>query len=163
MEFLDSKFKEKPLHYLIQCGIAAAVIVSVLTFLDMIEHTGLVAALGATTFMIFTMPHRVSCRARYVVGGYIIGIAVGIACSQVYDAVPSWHTHMGLAVTGGIAVGLSGLLMAATNSEHPPGAGVALGLVLQPWDYPTVFFVLASVVVLSVVKHLLRRLMIDLL
>ena len=163
MELLDKKFKEKPLHYFIQCGIAAAVIAVLLTFLNLIEHTGLVAALGATTFMIFTMPHRVSCHARYVVGGYIIGIAVGVACSQVYDAVPAWHTHGGLAVTGGIAVGLSAFLMAATNSEHPPAAGVALGLVLQPWDFPTVFFVLASVVVLSIVKHLLRRIMIDLL
>jgi CBS-domain-containing membrane protein len=163
VEFLDKKFKQKFPNYLIQCGIAAAVIVLVLMFLNMIEHTGLVAALGATTFMIFTMPHRVSCRARYVVGGYILGIAVGIAASQVYDLVPAWHTHMGLAITGGVAVGLSGLLMAATNSEHPPGAGVALGLVLQPWDYETVFFVLASVIVLSLVKNVLRRFMIDLL
>jgi CBS-domain-containing membrane protein len=161
--FLDEKFKEKPLNYLIQCGIAAAVVVLVLMFLDMITHTGLVAALGATTFMVFTMPHRVSCRARYVVGGYILGIAVGIAASQVYDLFPAWHTHMGLAIAGGVAVGLSGLLMSATNSEHPPGAGVALGLVLQPWDFETVLFVLASVIVLSVVKNLLRRFMIDLL
>lgn len=163
MEFLDDKFKTKPLHYFIQCSIAAAVVAALLTFLNLIEHTGLVAALGATTFMIFTMPHRVSCRARFVVAGYVIGIAVGIACSQAYDFLPTWHTHAGLAVTGGIAVGLSSFLMVATNSEHPPAAGVALGLVLQPWDYPTLFFVMGCVIALSVVKTLLRRFMIDLL
>ncbi len=163
MELLDRKFTEKPLNYLIQCGIAAAVIAFLLTFLDLIEHTGLVSALGATTFMIFTMPHRVSCRARYVVGGYVIGIAVGVACSQVYDAVPAWHVHFGLAAAGGAAVGLSAFLMVATNLEHPPAAGVALGLVLQRWDVATVCFVLASIIVLSIVKHLLRRIMIDLL
>jgi CBS-domain-containing membrane protein len=163
MEFLDGKFRQKPLNYIIQCGIAAVVIGVLLTFVDLIQHTGLIAALGATTFMLFTMPHRVSSRARYIVGGYIISIIVGIAFRLVYDAVPAWHTEAGLAVSGGTAVGLSALLMAATNSEHPPGAGVALGLVLQPWDYPTVLFVMASVVVLCFARQLLRRIMIDLL
>jgi CBS-domain-containing membrane protein len=134
-----------------------------MSFVNLIEHTGVVAALGATTFMIFTMPHRVSCRPRYVVGGYIVGIAVGIACSQAYDYMPAWHTHAGLAITGGIAVGLAAFLMVTTNSEHPPAAGVALGLVLQPWDVPSLFFVLGCVVALSAVKVLLRRVMIDLL
>lgn len=163
MRFLDDKFKSKYHYYFIQTAIAAAVVAVLMMFLNLIEHTGVVAALGATTFMIFTMPHRVSCRARYVVAGYVIGIAVGIACSQAYDLVPAWHTHAGLAINGGIAVGLSSFLMVSTNSEHPPAAGLALGLVLQPWDFPTVFFVMGCVITLSVVKTVLRRVMIDLL
>jgi CBS-domain-containing membrane protein len=68
-----------------------------------------------------------------------------------------------LAAMGAIAVAVAGLLMVSTNTEHPPAAGVALGLVLQPWTYPTVVFVLASAVFLSIAKHFLKPVMIDLL
>ena len=79
----DPKVRKQPHRYVIQCALAGGVVFVILSFLDVVEHTGLVAALGATTFMTFTMPHRVSTRARYVIGGYVAGIVVGVLCSSI--------------------------------------------------------------------------------
>jgi CBS-domain-containing membrane protein len=159
----DIKVRKELHRYLFQCALAGSVAFVFLSFVDVIEHTGLVAALGATTFMTFTMPHRMSTRARYVVGGYIAGIVAGVLCKLVLLGFMAGHGDTGLAAMGAVAVGAAGLLMVSTNTEHPPAAGIALGLVLQPWTYPTVRFVLASAVFLSIAKHFLKPIMIDLL
>ncbi len=157
------KVRKHFLQYVIQCALSGAVAFVFLNFLNVLEHTGLVAALGATTFMTFTMPHRVSTRARYVVGGYVVGALVGVLCSYIFRSTLGGYDNPALAVMGAAAVAIAGLVMVTTNTEHPPAAGVALGLVLQPWTYPTVLFVIASAVFLTVAKHFLKPLMIDLL
>jgi CBS-domain-containing membrane protein len=159
----DIKVRKQFGRYILQCAIAGAVAFVFLSFLNVLEHMGLVAALGATTFMTFTMPHRVSTRARYVVGGYISGIIAGILCNFILTGLVAPSYDNGLALMGAVAVAVAGLIMVSTNTEHPPAAGAALGLVLQPWTYPTVIFVLASAVFLSVAKHYLKPIMIDLL
>jgi len=159
----DIKVRKQLHRYVLQCALAGGVAFVFLSFVDVIEHTGLVAALGATTFMTFTMPHRVSTRARYVVGGYVVGAVVGVLCSFILQGAMAGYGDTGLAAMGAVAVAVAGLLMVTTNTEHPPAAGVALGLVLQPWTYPTVVFVLAAAVFLSIAKHVLKPVMIDLL
>jgi CBS-domain-containing membrane protein len=159
----DVKFRQRPLRYIIQCAIAGSVTMAFLVFLRLIEYTGIVAALGASTFMIFTMPHRVSTRARYVIGGYIMGTAAGICCNLLFIWPVAPFDRPGIFVLGAVAVTLASLLMVMTNSEHPPAAGLALGLVLQPWNAETVIFVIAAVCFLEIVKHFLKRFMVDLL
>ncbi len=159
----DIKIRKQLHRYLFQCALAGSVAFVFLSFVDVLEHMGLVAALGATTFMIFTMPHRVSTRARYIVGGYIAGIAAGVLCKLILLSVMAGYGDTSLAAMGAVAVAVAGLFMVSTNTEHPPAAGIALGLVLQPWTYPTVVFVLASAVFLSIAKHFLKPIMIDLL
>ena len=53
--------------------------------------------------------------------------------------------------------------MVSTNTEHPPAAGTALGLVVPGWSVPAVIFVLVSVLVLSIVRIVLRHKMVNLL
>lgn len=159
----DIKVRKQLHRYVFQCALAGGAVFVFLSFLDVIEHTGLVAALGATTFMTFTMPYRVSTRARYIVGGYVVGIIVGVLCSFILQGSLTGYGDTGLAAMGALAVAVASLLMVTTNTEHPPAAGIALGLVVQPWTYPTVLFVLASVVFLSLAKHYLKPVMIDLL
>ena len=159
----DIKVRKQLHRYILQCALAGGVVFVILSFLGVVEHTGLVAALGATTFMTFTMPHRVSTRARYVIGGYVAGIIVGVLCSFILRGSMIVYGHTAFAAMGAVAVAVTALLMVTTNTEHPPAAGIALGLVLQPWTYPTVLFVLASVVFLSVAKRVLKPVMIDLL
>jgi CBS-domain-containing membrane protein len=159
----DIKVRRQLHRYIFQCALSGGVAFVFLSFLDVIEHTGLVAALGASTFMTFTMPHRVSTRARYVVGGYVAGTLAGILCKFILLGALHGVGDTGLAAMGAVAVAVAGLFMVVTNTEHPPAAGVALGLVLQPWTYPTVLFVLASAVFLSAAKHFLKPVMIDLL
>jgi len=54
-------------------------------------------------------------------------------------------------------------VMVTTNTEHPPGAAIALGFVLNEWDIMTVVVVLAGISAISLVKELVRDRLIDLL
>jgi CBS-domain-containing membrane protein len=157
----DKEFKHHPLRYVIQSAIAGIVTMVFLSFLNLLTHTGLVAALGATTFLIFTMPHKVSARSRYVIGGYVMGGLAGVLTSFAFS-VHGFLPLGSLFAVGAIAVGSATLLMVTTNTEHPPAAGMALGLVLQPWDYKTVLYVMGCVCFLCLARHVLKRFMIDL-
>ena len=53
--------------------------------------------------------------------------------------------------------------MVITDTEHPPAAGVALGFVLHGWDYFTVIVVLMGIVSISILKFLLKPVLINLL
>ena len=66
-------------------------------------------------------------------------------------------------VTAALAVGLSILIMVATNTEHPPAAGVALGIVIDPWQWSAIAFVLVGALGLSVIRVILKPKMINLL
>lgn len=158
---LDERFRHHPVRYLLQSAMAGVVTMVVLSFLDLLTYTGLVAALGATTFLIFTMPHKVSARPRYVIGGYVMGGLSGILTSHAFATGGLLPIDSVFAI-GAIAVGLATFLMVITNTEHPPAAGMALGLVLQPWDYRTVLYVLGCVCFLCLAKQVLKRVMIDL-
>jgi CBS-domain-containing membrane protein len=160
---IDRKFGKTPLRYIIQCAVAGLVTMSFLSLLDLLTYRSVVAALGATTFMVFTMPHRVSSRARYVVGGYIMGAAGGVLCSLAFAQPGGIYHIQSVFLLGALAVGAAGLLMAATNTEHPPAAGLALGLVLSEWDFKTILYILGCVCFVSLIKHLLKRYLIDLL
>jgi CBS-domain-containing membrane protein len=157
----DKEFERHPIRYVVQSAMAGIVTMVFLSFLDLLTYIGLVAALGATTFLIFTMPHKVSARPRYVIGGYVMGGLAGILTSYAFTSGGLVPLDSVFAI-GAIAVGLATLLMVATNTEHPPAAGVALGLVLQPWDYRTVVYVLGCVCFLCAARHVLKRVMIDL-
>lgn len=158
---LDEEFRHHPVRYLLQSAMAGVVTMVFLSFLDILTYTGLVAALGATTFLIFTMPHKVSARPRYVVGGYVMGGLAGILTSYAFSSGGILPLDSVFAI-GAIAVGLATFLMVTTNTEHPPAAGMALGLVLQPWDYKTVAYVLGCVCFLCLARLVLKRVMIDL-
>ena len=62
-----------------------------------------------------------------------------------------------------VSVGLGILLMAATNTEHPPAAGTALGLVVHGLSWSAVVFILSSSLALSLVRVALRPRLINLL
>ena len=62
-----------------------------------------------------------------------------------------------------LAVAVSIFLMAATNTEHAPAAGTALGVVIQDYSWELVLFVVSSVVILSFVHTLIRPRLRDLL
>jgi len=100
----------------------------------------IVAAAGATTFTVFALPHHGTAQPRNVIGGHVIGIAVGFACSFL-PLIPS----------GSLAVGLSTLLMVPMDAEHPPAAGTALGLVVFP-SLGGAAFILAAAIGLSLAR-----------
>lgn len=106
------------------------------------------AAVGSTAFTVFALPHHITARKRNVVGGQMIGVGAGLACSSLPF----------LYLQGGAAIALVSFLMVTLDSEHPPAAGTALGLaIMASWE-GAVFVLLASIALSSIRWALLDEL-----
>lgn len=162
MGILDKKFKHDKLRYIFQCALAGVSVLVVLAILLTISNAAVIAALGASSFIVFVVPHAQVSHPRFVIGGYVVGVVTGSLCYWVSRVVPL-PEQVGLiadfphVVFGAGAVALSTFLMVITDSEHPPAASLALGFVLMDeWRWLTVAVVLAGVVVLALVKQALK-------
>lgn len=60
-------------------------------------------------------------------------------------------------IAGALAIGLSIFIMTITNTEHPPAAGTALGLVAHEWSYQVIIFVLLCAICLAIARRLLKN------
>ena len=166
MRLFDRKFRKNIHRYIFQCTLATLTILAVLFFLDVLSETAIIAALGASTFVVFAIPNSYSSDPRRLIGGYIVGIVVGIVCYYFSINFPEsnffTNTEMSLIVFGAIAVGIAIFIMAVTNTEHPPAAGIALGLVINPWSWITIVFILCAIIWLTSVRKILKPYLLDL-
>jgi CBS-domain-containing membrane protein len=167
MGFLDARFKARKARYLFQCALATLAVLVVLLTLDRVQQTTVIASLGASSFIAFTMPRARLSKPRYLVGGYLVGTAAGCICWYIGTCgfwpllrVPVAGVQV---ITGALAVGLAILLMVVVNVEHPPAAGVALAFVLNEWDGSTILVVLVGIASLVILKTLLQPILVDLL
>ncbi|MGR3218234.1 MAG: HPP family protein [Candidatus Anammoxibacter sp.] len=166
MKIFSENFKARKVKHLFQCTLATVVVAAVLIVISSVAETVIVAALGASAFIAFAMPHRAVSGPRLLIGGYLIGIAVGCGCH--FFSEHYLLTHISFIQTysrpifGSISVGTAIFLMTITDTEHPPAAGLALGFVLNGWSYMTIEVVLAGIVLISLIKFMLRRLLINL-
>jgi len=159
MGLVDSKFRGQEAHYVGQCLLAALSVLAVLIILDAITNAAIVASMGATAFIIFALPESAASRPKVVLGGYLIGLAVGAGCYGLAQLAVTDHAAvtklLGIACAA-FAVGLTIFLMTVTNTEHAPAAGVALGLVIQQCNWRVIAVVLVGAVVLCLAKRALR-------
>jgi CBS-domain-containing membrane protein len=165
-QLLDPKFRANPARYVFQCLLVCLTMLGVLTFLDAVYQTVLIAALGASSVIAFSAPSMRASRPRSLIGGYLIGILVGCVMSSLTGLAKDSNMvdpHSLAIVLGAIAVGAAMFLMATTDTEHPPGAAIALGFVLNEWDMLTVVVVIVGIVLISLVKEFARNWLIDLL
>ncbi|MFW6132359.1 MAG: HPP family protein [Planctomycetota bacterium] len=169
MNLFDSHFRRNKLHYLLQCLLASAAMFTVLAAMRSTSNTAVMASLGASAFIAFTMPQRHVSRARFLIGGYVVGTAAGTAAWWLTRFVPLPEQFVFIAdfphvVFGAAAVGLAIFVMVVTNTEHPPAAGLALGFaILEQWSWLTPAVVLGGIAGLCGVKLLLRPVLRDLL
>jgi len=169
MPIFDGAFRRNKLRYVAQCLLAAGAFTVILALLKNISNTTVVASLGSTGFIVFTMPQRRAARGRYLIGGYVVGIASGMLflCLSRWVAVPDTFAgipHFPDVLFGPLAVAVAMFVMVITNTEHPPAAGVALGFVFLNhigWLAPTA--VLAGIASLHLAHVLLRPVLRDLL
>ncbi|PNX51397.1 MAG: hypothetical protein BV456_03355 [Thermoplasmata archaeon M8B2D] len=162
----DKKFKNNPLKYIFQCFLATLTVLAVLLFLDVLDETAIITALGASAFIIFVMPTQYSSDPRRLIGGYIVGLIVGfifylISTSEVGVNLIENQTTL-LVIFGAISVGFSVFIMAVTNTEHAPAAGIALGLVINKWDYLTIIFIIIAIIWMAGVRLVLKKYLMDL-
>lgn len=163
---IDPKFAANRVRYVAQCCFVSAAMLLVLLLLDAFYQTVLIAALGASSVVAFAAPSQRVSRPRCLIGGYLVGVLVGCIVSSLVTASVAWagiDEHTVRVFLGAAAVGLAMFIMVTTDTEHPPGAAVALGFVLNDWDLSTIAIVLSGIVAISVIKELVRGKLMDLL
>ncbi|MFW6126355.1 MAG: HPP family protein [Chloroflexota bacterium] len=149
------KFRRAWRSYIAQSFLAALTIFLVLLFLSL-EHAIVIAAIGATAFIVFAMPENVCARPRGIIGGHSIGFAVGCLCALLPQPSLCWSI-----MAYSLAVGLSILLM-VVDMEHPPAASTALGLALRGFSVNAAIAVLTSILLLALAHRVLRPYLRDL-
>ena len=161
MQIFDRKLKKYFPNYILQSLLATIALTIILYFENIFTNTAVIASLGATTFIIFAMPKYETAQPRRVIGGHIFGIIVGIFCSYLYSHIQNENNfflsqEMLKILIPSLSVGLSIFFMVITNTEHPPAAGTALGIVVQGWSYSTILVILITISLLSLTKYLLK-------
>ncbi len=165
MRYFDKKFRKNGKRYIFQASLAGFTVAAALTFFDVVNQPVIIAALAASGFIAFTMPRQERSRPRYLIGGYVTAIVVGLLVN-IATEVPIEHylAQKSLNVLfGGIAVAGAMFLMAILNTEHAPATSVALGLVINVWTFPMIFKLILGIAIISMVQRILKPWLIDLL
>lgn len=163
---LDDGFRRDPRPFFLQSAIAAFIVMVLMVLHQVLPSPALIAALGASSFVAFTMPNVPLSSPRRLIGGYACGVIVGVACHFVLQwqwllaaGLPEETARIALA---GLSVGLGVLTMVALDMEHAPAASIVLGLVLDEWRPWNILYVMAGIIVLAVLKELVRPILRDL-
>jgi len=143
-------------NYLYQSFLATVVVFIVLLLLNM-EHAVVIASIGATAFIVFTMPRNITAAPRRVIGGHLIGLFSGSLCALIPQ--PSVLTSI---IVYSLAVGIAIFLMVALDAEHPPAGGTALGVAITGFSPSVVIAVLTSSIMLSLAHRFSKRFLRDL-
>jgi len=156
--FIKIRNEFKPLwkNYLIQSLLATVIVFMVLLFLN-IEHAVIIASIGATAFIVFTMPSYLIAKPERVVGGHLIGLISGSLCALIPH-----HSLVPTIVIYSLAVGVSIFLMVVLNMEHPPASGTALGIAITGFSSSVVLAVITSSILLALTHHFCKKFLKDL-
>jgi CBS-domain-containing membrane protein len=153
---IRGKFPQLWKHYLYQSFLAVVVIFVVLLVLNM-ENVVVIASIGSTAFIVFTMPRNTTAQPRRVIGGHVVGLISGSLCALI----PHTTNLANIGVLS-LAVGISICLMVALDFEHPPASGTALGVAMTGFSPGVMAAVVTSSVILSLAQHFSKRFLRDL-
>ncbi len=153
---IDKRFVPHWPHYVLQSLLASASVFIVLVALRQ-QNLVVAASLAATAFTVFVIPSSVTASTRNVLGGHIVGLVFG----SVFALMPK-DTLLAQDAMFALAVGAAMLAMAATDTEHPPAAGTALGVVIAGFSWRIVLGVVVGAAVLALIHELMQPLLRDL-
>ncbi|KPL19589.1 MAG: hypothetical protein AMJ92_02200 [candidate division Zixibacteria bacterium SM23_81] len=137
-------------NYFFQSLFAGLSVFVLLVVLHM-RNIVVVASIGSTAFIIFTMPREITAKAINVIGGHMVGFACGALCALIPNSY-----YFPPALSYSVAVGLSIFIMVVTDSEHPPAAGTALGVAISGFSWQVFISLVISVVTLSLIHHFFK-------
>jgi len=149
---IKSKFKKLWKYYILQSLLATAVLFILVLVLGRYKLVT-ISAMGATAFIVFTMPKAVSAKTKNVIGGHLVGLASGAIF--YFTTLPYFLEYP-------LAVGLAILLMVTLDVEHPPAAGTALAVVINEVSLDAFIIIMLSAVILSQCRYYLRGYLKDL-
>ena len=158
---LDPKFRRHYRQYIFQALLATLAMALILLFVDSLSTAAIAAGLGSTVVGIFINPTGTTARLRAVIGGHTMALLVGSVFSFILFAgsIESFIAGQSQfhALMMALSVGLLILVMAVTDTEHPPAAGIVIGMSSREWT-PEVFgAIVGALVLLGVIKLALKR------
>lgn len=153
---MDREFRLYWKHYVLQSILATLSVFIVLYFLSRQEAV-IIASIGATAFIVFAMPDNITAQSRNVIGGHI----VGLFCGFLFSLIPHSALLFSILIYS-LAVGTSLFIMVVTDTEHPPAAGTALGVVMTGISLQVLIVVVISIVILSAIHRLFKPYLKDL-
>jgi hypothetical protein len=153
---LFREFKTLWKNYLYQSFLATLAVLIVLWLLSA-EEAVIIASIGATAFIVFTMPTYVTAQSRRVIGGHCTGFLCGTLGAIILH---NWGIPVILVYS--LTVGLSIFLMVALDFEHPPASGTALGVVVSGFSFKVLLAIVTSALMLSLAHHYMKKYLKDL-
>jgi CBS-domain-containing membrane protein len=165
-QLYDRKFHRNKFKYISQCLLATGVILITLVTLKVVPNAVVIASIGSSAFIVFTMPGREIAQTKFLVGGYLVGIFVGTICYFLshanalgqFEFFQLYYNE----IFGALAVGGAMFLMVVFNVEHAPAASLALGLVVDEWSLKAIGITLLAVSLILFFRYVLRDRLIDL-
>lgn len=164
---MDRNFRHRFPRYLFQCGLATVALIVILLVESAVFRAAIVVAVASTAFIIFVIPDSVAATPRRVVGGHVVAVIVGSVFAVILN-IPGVGAFAAESryvddLAAAFSVGLSTLVMVATDTEHPPAAGTALGLIIPGWSWSAVVFIISGAMILSLTRIVLRPRLVNLL
>jgi len=153
---LDPKFPSYWKDYVRQSCYAAVTVFLITIILS--DNPVVIASIGATAFIVFTMPNNVSAEPKRIIGGHLVGFFVG-ACFAVF---PFMDVLLFKALWFSLSVGITILIMVVMDVEHPPAAGTALGVTLVGYTNSSGSSIIISVLILAFIGHVAKPYLRDL-
>jgi CBS-domain-containing membrane protein len=145
---IGEKFRKLWKYYFLQSSLAGTALFILVLVLDKDKMVA-ISAMGATAFIVFAMPTAVSAQTRNVIGGHLVGFAVGAIF---------YLTPLPYLVEYPLVVGIAMFVMVALDVEHPPAAATALAVVINEASSLDVFVtIMAGAVILSQCRYYLRN------
>ncbi|MDP6823845.1 MAG: HPP family protein [Dehalococcoidia bacterium] len=144
---------------MIQATLASLALLTILLIEQGVSDGIIVVTIASSTATVFVVPHSIASSPRRVVGGHVFSVLVGLVLwggLELLTGDAGSATNLQIDIFGAAAVGLSALVMATTNTEHPPAAGTAFGIIVVGLSFTFIAFILSAAVILSIVRLLLR-------
>lgn len=163
------KFAKHPLNFIWQPLLAGFFVVLMLGGLGGFEHISLIGFIGASSigssaFLLFSTPSSDSAQLRKIYGAYIICILSAAVFYFILYLLKAQDFQLVAVdeICAALAMSVTMFFMSLFNFEHPPAAGLALGLVIAPWNFYHVAILVLAVLLMTIFKKLLRPWLIDL-
>jgi len=141
------KFRHLWKYYIWQSALAGFAL-SIIALVLGREKVVVISAMGATAFIVFTMPTAASAQTRNVIGGHLVGLLVGTVF---------YFTGIAFYIEFPLVVAIAVFIMVAFDFEHPPAAGTAIAVLINEVSWDVFVTIMISAVVLSQCRYYLRH------
>ena len=155
--WIDPRVTHRPAVYLTQSGLAAVALAIILLVEDILINGAIVAAIAATVAIVFFVPHSIASSPFRIIGGHLMAVIsayIVVGLNLLLPGAEPFDSEWVKDISGALSVGLVILLMTATNTEHAPAAGTALGLSVRGAPWEAVVFIVTAAIAVALVRKL---------